>query len=430
MPSTVLVGAQWGDEGKGKICDLVAGDFDAVVRYSGGNNAGHTIVVNGKKYGLHQVPSGIMYSDHVSVIGNGCVVNPKVVLEEIDMFEADGITTKNLKISGNAHIIMPYHIDLDGAFEQKLGKKNIGTTKRGIGPCYQDKMARIGLRMQDMLDEALFRDKLETALARVNPELELIYHLPTYTVDQICDEYLPMAERLRPYITETSLLLNNMIDEGKDLLFEGAQATLLDIDHGTYPYVTSSNCTAGGAITGSGVGMKNVDRVLGVMKAYITRVGSGPMPTELSYESEAGHTLTEEGYEYGVTTGRPRRCGWFDAVVNRYAAQVNGLTDIVLTKLDVLTGLKEIPLCVAYDVNGERRDDMPTDQAEFAAAKPIYESMPGWDEDISQVHDFNDLPKTCQDYVKRLEELSGCRISVIGTGPQRDHIIQINSLID
>ena len=307
MPSTVLVGAQWGDEGKGKICDLVAGDFDAVVRYSGGNNAGHTIVVNGKKYGLHQVPSGIMYSDHVSVIGNGCVVNPKVVLEEIDMFEADGITTKNLKISGNAHIIMPYHIDLDGAFEQKLGKKNIGTTKRGIGPCYQDKMARIGLRMQDMLDETLFRDKLETALARVNPELELIYHLPTYTVDQICDEYLSMAERLRPYITETSLLLNNMIDEGKDLLFEGAQATLLDIDHGTYPYVTSSNCTAGGAITGSGVGMKNVDRVLGVMKAYITRVGSGPRPTELSYESEAGHTLTEEGYEYGVTTGRRRR---------------------------------------------------------------------------------------------------------------------------
>ena len=258
MPSTVLVGAQWGDEGKGKICDLVAGDFDAVVRYSGGNNAGHTIVVNGKKYGLHQVPSGIMYSDHVSVIGNGCVVNPKVVLEEIDMFEADGITTKNLKISGNAHVIMPYHIDLDGAFEQKLGKKNIGTTKRGIGPCYQDKMARIGLRMQDMLDEALFRDKLETALARVNPELELIYNLPTYTVDQICDEYLPMAERLRPYITETSLLLNNMIDEGKDLLFEGAQATLLDIDHGTYPFVTSSNCTAGGAMTE----LDSVDNIL------------------------------------------------------------------------------------------------------------------------------------------------------------------------
>ena len=354
MPSTVLVGAQWGDEGKGKICDLVAGDFDAVVRYSGGNNAGHTIVVNGKKYGLHQVPSGIMYSDRVSVIGNGCVVNPKVVLEEIDMFEADGITTKNLKISGNAHVIMPYHIDLDGAFEQKLGKKNLGTTKRGIGPCYQDKMARIGLRMQDMLDEELFRDKLETALARVNPELELIYNLPTYTVDQICDEYLPMAERLRPYITETSLLLNNMIDEGKDLLFEGAQATLLDIDHGTYPYVTSSNCTAGGAITGSGVGMKNVDRVLGVMKAYITRVGSGPMPTELSYESEAGHTLTEEGYEYGVTTGRRRRCGWFDGPIANYASRVNGLTDIALTKLDVLSAFDTIKVCVAYDVDGER----------------------------------------------------------------------------
>ena len=255
MPSTVLVGAQWGDEGKGKICDLIAGEFDSVVRYSGGNNAGHTIVVNGKKYGLHQIPSGIMYPDCVSVIGNGCVVNPKTVIEELDMFQRDGITCDNLRISGNAHIIMPYHIDLDGAFEAKLGKKNIGTTKRGIGPCYQDKMARIGLRMQDMLDEAIFRDKLETALARINPELELLYGLPTYTVDQICDEYMPYAERLRPYITETGLLLDDMVDAGKNLLFEGAQATLLDIDHGTYPYVTSSNCTAGGAITGSGVGI-------------------------------------------------------------------------------------------------------------------------------------------------------------------------------
>ena len=393
MPSTVLVGAQWGDEGKGKICDLVAGDFDAVVRYSGGNNAGHTIVVNGKKYGLHQVPSGIMYSDHVSVIGNGCVVNPKVVLEEIDMFEADGITTKNLKISGNAHIIMPYHIDLDGAFEQKLGKKNIGTTKRGIGPCYQDKMARIGLRMQDMLDEALFRDKLETALARVNPELELIYHLPTYTVDQICDEYLPMAERLRPYITETSLLLNNMIDEGKDLLFEGAQATLLDIDHGTYPYVTSSNCTAGGAITGSGVGMKNVDRVLGVMKAYITRVGSGPMPTELSYESEAGHTLTEEGYEYGVT------------------------------KLDVLSAFDTIKVCVAYDVDGERYTSVPEHQVRFEHAKPIYEELPGWKCDITGCRSFEELPQEAQDYVAFIEDLAHTRVTFIGVGADREQII-------
>ena len=387
MPSTVLVGAQWGDEGKGKICDLVAGDFDAVVRYSGGNNAGHTIVVNGKKYGLHQVPSGIMYSDHVSVIGNGCVVNPKVVLEEIDMFEADGITTKNLKISGNAHVIMPYHIDLDGAFEQKLGKKNIGTTKRGIGPCYQDKMARIGLRMQDMLDETLFRDKLETALARVNPELELIYNLPTYTVDQICDEYLPMAERLRPYITETSLLLNNMIDEGKDLLFEGAQATLLDIDHGTYPYVTSSNCTAGGAITGSGVGMKNVDRVLGVMKAYITRVG------------------------------------WFDGPIANYASRVNGLTDIALTKLDVLSAFDTIKVCVAYDVDGERYTSVPEHQVRFEHAKPIYEELPGWKCDITGCRSFEELPQEAQDYVAFIEDLAHTRVTFIGVGAGREQII-------
>ena len=318
-----------------------------------------------------------MYSDHVSVIGNGCVVNPKVVLEEIDMFEADGITTKNLKISGNAHVIMPYHIDLDGAFEQKLGKKNIGTTKRGIGPCYQDKMARIGLRMQDMLDEELFRDKL----------------------------------------------LNNMIDEGKDLLFEGAQATLLDIDHGTYPYVTSSNCTAGGAITGSGVGMKNVDRVLGVMKAYITRVGSGPMPTELSYESEAGHTLTEEGYEYGVTTGRRRRCGWFDGPIANYASRVNGLTDIALTKLDVLSAFDTIKVCVAYDVDGERYTSVPEHQVRFENAKPIYEELPGWKCDITGCRSFDELPQEAQDYVAFIEDLAHTRVTFIGVGAGREQII-------
>ena len=355
MPSTVLVGTQWGDEGKGKICDLIAPEFDCVVRYQGGNNAGHTIVVGDKKYGLHQVPSGIMYPDCVSVIGNGCVVNPAVLLEEIDMFEGDGISTANLKVSGNAHVIMPYHVDLDGAYEELLGKNNIGTTKRGIGPCYQDKMARIGIRMQDLMDEATFREKLEIALARVNPQLERIFDMPAYTVDQICETYLPMAERLRPYICETGLLLNNLVEEGKEILFEGAQATLLDIDHGTYPFVTSSNCTAGGAVTGSGVGMKNIDRVLGIMKAYITRVGSGPMPTELDYEtSDEGRTLTEAGHEYGVTTGRRRRCGWFDGVIARYATRVNGLTDIALTKLDVLSEFDTIKVCVAYDCDGVR----------------------------------------------------------------------------
>ena len=418
MPSTVLVGAQWGDEGKGKICDLVAGDFDAVVRYSGGNNAGHTIVVNGKKYGLHQVPSGIMYSDHVSVIGNGCVVNPKVVLEEIDMFEADGITTKNLKISGNAHVIMPYHIDLDGAFEQKLGKKNIGTTKRGIGPCYQDKMARIGLRMQDMLDEALFRDKLETALARVNPELELIYNLPTYTVDQICDEYLPMAERLRPYITETSLLLNNMIDEGKNLLFEGAQATLLDIDHGTYPFVSSSSTTSGGVCTGLGVAPNKLDHIFGIFKAYSTRVGSGPFPVELF--DETGDTIRHIGNEYGAVTGRNRRCGWLDLVALKYAIMINGVTDLIMMKGDVLDSFKKIYVCTAYRKDGKITTEMPYDTEGWEA---VYEELPGWNTPLTALRSEEELPQLFKDYIEYIEKATGTPITMVSVGPDRDATI-------
>lgn len=423
MSSTVLVGTQWGDEGKGKICDLIAGDYDCVVRYQGGNNAGHTIVVGDRKYGLHQVPSGIMYPNCISVIGNGCVVNPEVLLEEIDTFERDGITTKNLKVSGNAHIIMPYHMDLDGAYEALLGSHSIGTTKRGIGPCYQDKMARIGLRMQDMLDEDVFREKLARALDRVNPQLEKLFGLPTYTVDQICATYLPMAERLRPYITETGLLLNDLVEQGKSILFEGAQATLLDIDHGTYPYVTSSNCTAGGAVTGSGVGMKNIDRVLGVMKAYTTRVGEGPMPTELSYESAEGHTLTENGYEYGVTTGRRRRCGWFDGVIANYAARVNGLTDIALTKLDVLSAFETIKVCVAYECNGVRYTTVPEHEQAFAAATPVYEDVPGWCCDISDCRTYDELPQAARDYVARIEELAHTRVSFVSVGPDREQTI-------
>ena len=424
MPSTVLVGTQWGDEGKGKICDLIAGDFDCVVRYQGGNNAGHTIVVGAKKYGLHQVPSGIMYPSCISVIGNGCVVNPAVLLEEIDMFEHDGISTANLKVSGNAHVIMPYHIDLDGAYEALLGDHNIGTTKRGIGPCYQDKMARIGIRMQDLLSEEVFREKVGRALDRVNPQLELIFHLPTYTVDQICESYLPMAERLRPYIAETAQLLGDLAADGKKILFEGAQATLLDIDHGTYPFVTSSNCTAGGAVTGSGVGMKNIDRVLGIMKAYITRVGSGPMPTELAYETLEGHTLTEEGYEYGVTTGRRRRVGWFDGVIANYAARVNGLTDIALTKLDVLSAFDTIKVCVAYDCDGVRYTTVPEHELVFDAAVPVYEELPGWrGVDISGCRSFDELPETAQSYVRRVEELAHAKVSFVSVGPDRDQTI-------
>ncbi len=423
MSSAVLVGTQWGDEGKGKICDLVAPEFDCVVRYQGGNNAGHTIVCGDKKFGLHLVPSGIMYESVTPVIGNGVVVDPKVLIEEIDMLENEGVSTKNLKVSGNAHIIMPYHRDLDGAFEQSLGKHNIGTTKRGIGPCYQDKMARIGLRMQDLLDEGIFRERCGVALERVNPQLELLYHLPTYTVDQLWDEFSAYAERLRPYICESSLLLNNMLEDGKSILFEGAQATLLDIDHGTYPYVTSSNCTAGGSVTGSGVGMKNIDRVLGIMKAYITRVGMGPMPTELSYDDECGHTLTEVGGEYGVTTGRRRRCGWFDGPIARYSTRINGLTDIALTKLDVLSAFDTIPVCVAYDCDGVRYTSVPEHQALFAKAKPVYQEVPGWREDITGCRSYEELPQAARDYVDLVEELAGCRVSIIAVGPDREQTI-------
>ena len=423
MPSAVLVGTQWGDEGKGKICDLVAPEFDCVVRYQGGNNAGHTIVSGDKKFGLHLVPSGIMYPNVTPVIGNGCVVDPKVLLEEIDTLEAAGISCANLRVSGNAHIIMPYHRDLDGASEKRLGKNLIGTTKRGIGPCYQDKAARIGLRMQDMLDEHIFRKKLETALEITNLTLERIYDMPTYTVEQICDEYLPYAERLKPYICESSLMLNEMLDEGKSILFEGAQATLLDIDHGTYPFVTSSNCTAGGAITGSGVGMKNVDRILGIAKAYLTRVGSGPFPTEQAYETEIGHELTEIGHEYGVTTGRRRRCGWFDGVIANYSARVNGLTDIALTKLDVLSAFDRIKVCVAYECDGKEYTTVPEHQSVFYHAKPVYEELPGWKTDITGCRHFEELPKAAQDYVTFIEGLAKTRVSIIAVGPDREQTI-------
>ncbi len=419
MPSTVLVGTQWGDEGKGKICDLVATDFDYVVRYQGGNNAGHTIKSGNKKFGLHLIPSGIMYENVTPVIGNGVVVDPHVLLEEIDMLEAAGVTTERLKVSGNAHIIMPYHIDLDGASEKRLGKNLIGTTNRGIGPCYQDKMARIGLRIQDMLDENIFRAKLAVALERTNDVLEKIYGLPTYTVDQICETYLPYAERIRPYICESSLLINTALEEGKNVLFEGAQATLLDIDHGTYPFVTSSNCTAGGSITGSGTGMKYVGRILGIMKAYVTRVGSGPFPTELDFETPAGEILTQVGGEYGVTTGRRRRVGWFDGCIARYAARVNGLTDIALTKLDVLSEFDTINVCVAYDCDGVRYNTVPEHEVAFDHAVPVYEELPGWKTDITGCRSFEELPQEAQDYVTFIEKLAGTRISIISVGADR-----------
>ena len=424
MAGVVLVGAQWGDEGKGKITDLISDRFDYVVRYQGGNNAGHTVIVGDQKLALHLVPSGIMYPNITPIIGNGCVIDPKVLLEEIDIVEGKGISTEKLLISANAHLIMPYHRDLDGASEKRLGKNEIGTTHRGIGPAYQDKASRLGLRMQDLFDRSIFREKVEAALIEKNAILEKIYDLPAYTVDEIAEEYLAYAERLKPHIAEISPLLNHAIDDGKSVLFEGAQGTLLDIDHGTYPFVTSSNATAGGATTGSGVGPTKIDRVLGIAKAYITRVGSGPFPTEL-YDAD-GDTLIEVGHEYGVTTGRQRRAGWYDAVIVRYAVEVNGLTDLILTKLDVLSEFETIKVCVAYEHLGKIYKTVPGHQSAFHHAKPIYEELPGWKTDITGCRTFDELPEKAQEYVKFIEELAGVPVSMIAVGPDREQTIMRN----
>lgn len=423
MPGTVLVGSQWGDEGKGKITDLISSKYDYVVRFQGGNNAGHTVITPTHKLALHLIPSGVIYDHITPVIGNGVVVDPKVLLDEMSMLEGEGISCERLTISSSAHIIMPYHRDLDGASEHRLGNNLIGTTRRGIGPAYQDKASRMGLRMQDMLDHGIFRDKVAAALVEKNDILEKVYGLPTYTVDQICDEYLPYAEKLAPYIAETSVMLNDALDAGKNVLFEGAQATMLDIDFGTYPFVTSSNCSAGGAATGSGVGMKHIDRVLGIAKAYITRVGSGPFPTEIGPEDPAGEQLCTIGGEYGVTTGRKRRCGWYDSVIMSYAAKVNGLTDIAITKLDVLSAFDTIKVCTAYDCDGQILTTAPQNQTLFHHAKPVYEELPGWKCDITGCRSFDELPQTARDYIAYLEELAGVRVSIIAVGPSREQTI-------
>ena len=424
MPSKILVGTQWGDEGKGKVTDVLSSEFDVVVRCQGGANAGHTVIANGHKLALHQIPSGVIYDGVVPVIGNGCIVDPKVVLDELAALKEQGISFDNLKISGNAHIVMPYHTDLDEAHERKLGKNLLGTTKRGVGPCYADKVSRIGLRMQDMLDEKIFHEKLETALLEKNPVLEKVYGLPTYTVEQICADYLEYAKILRPYIIESSRYLNEALTEGKDILFEGSQATMLDIDFGTYPFVTSSNCVSGGAITGTGVGPKNIDTVIGVAKAYLTRVGSGPFPTELPEGDEVGETLCEQGHEYGTTTGRKRRCGYYDAVIVNYAARVNGLTELAITKLDVLSALDTIKICIAYDCNGERYTTVPEHQSKFYDAKPVYIEMPGWKTDITNIMNYVDLPREAKDYIDIIERLSGVPVTMVCVGPDRKQTIK------
>ncbi len=417
----ILVGAQWGDEGKGKITDLLCGDFDYVARFQGGNNAGHTVIYKGRTLKLHLVPSGIMYPNIVPIIGNGCVIDPAVLIAEMDELEAQGISTDKLLISSNAHLIMPYHRDLDGASERRLGANEIGTTRRGIGPAYQDKASRLGLRMQDLFDRSIFREKLAAALAEKNDILTKIYGLKPYTVGEIADEYLAYADRLNKHVADISPLLNDALDADKWVLFEGAQGCLLDIDHGTYPFVTSSNPTAGGACVGTGVGPTRINRVLGIAKAYLTRVGAGPFPTELF--DEMGDRLIEVGHEFGTTTGRQRRAGWYDAPVVKYAVEVNGLTDLAITKLDVLSCCETIKVCVAYEHLGKRYTTVPGHQSAFHHAKPLYEELPGWQTDISGCRTFEELPEKAQDYIHRLEELAGVPVSIIAVGPDREQTI-------
>jgi adenylosuccinate synthase len=421
MPAVVIVGAQWGDEGKGKATDLLAEHIQYVVKFNGGNNAGHTVVIGNEKYALHLLPSGILTPGVVPVISNGVVIDPAVLFEELDALNARGIDTSRLKISANAHVITSYNVTVDKVTERFLGKRAIGTTGRGIGPTYADKINRVGIRIQDLFDESILRQKVEAALVQKNNLLTKVYNRAAIKVDSVVAELLGYAERIRPYVSDTALELHNALERGDVVLFEGGQATMLDVDHGTYPFVTSSNATAGGASTGSGIGPSQLKNIIGIVKAYTTRVGSGPFPTELFDES--GEFLRKTGFEFGTTTGRPRRCGWYDAPIARYSARINGLTDFVLTKLDVLTGLKEIPVCVAYDVDGVRHEEVPVSQSDFHHAKPIYENFPGWTEDISKCRTFEELPKNAQDYILAIEKLSGCRISAIGVGPARDAII-------
>ncbi len=428
MPAVVIVGAQWGDEGKGKATDLIAGRIDHVVKFNGGNNAGHTVVIGNEKYALHLLPSGILTEGVTPVIANGVVIDLEVLFEEIDALSSRGIDVSKLRVSANAHVITSYHRTLDKVTERFLGKRQIGTTGRGIGPTYADKINRIGIRIQDIFDEGILRQKVEGALDLKNHLLVKIYNRRAIPVDDIVQELLSYADRLRPMVCDTSLLLHEALAEGKTVLFEGGQATMLDVDHGTYPFVTSSSSTAGGASTGSGIGPNAITRVIGIVKAYTTRVGSGPFPTEL--DNDEGERLRHVGAEFGTTTGRPRRCGWYDAPIARYSARINGITDFVMTKLDVLTGLAEIPVCVAYEVDGVRFVEMPVNQSDFHHATPIYENFPGWTEDISGARRFEDLPVNAQNYVRALESMSGARISAIGVGPARDEIIAIHDLLD
>jgi adenylosuccinate synthase len=426
MGATVIVGAQWGDEGKGKATDLLGSRVDYVVKFNGGNNAGHTVVVEGEKYALHLLPSGILTPGCVPVIGNGVVVDLAVLFQELEDLGARGIDVSRLVVSANAHVIADYNRTLDKVTERFLGSRRLGTTGRGIGPTYADKMNRVGIRVQDLFDEKILAQKLGSVLELKGQILAKIYNRRAPSVEGTLDELLSYADRLAPMVQDTGLLLNQALDRGEAVLLEAGQATLLDVDHGTYPFVTSSSATAGGACTGSGIPPTRIERVIAIAKAYTTRVGEGPFPTEL--HDDAGEHLRTVGAEYGTTTGRPRRCGWFDAVIARYAARVNGVTDFVLTKLDVLTGLEKVPVCVAYEVDGVRHDEMPVNQSDFHHAVPIYEELPGWTDDISGARTLADLPPDARAYVTAVEEMAGARISAIGVGPGRDETVVVHDL--
>jgi len=420
----VVVGTQWGDEGKGRFTDLFAKEMELVVRYQGGHNAGHTLVVDGETFALQLIPSGVLYPHITPVIGNGVVVDPKVLLDEIDMLERRSIDCSRLRVSTNAHLIFPYHQELDRVTERYLGKNKLGTTKRGIGPAYADKASRVGLRMQDLYDRKIFEQKLDVALREKNLVLAKVYNQLPIEKAEIMAAYLDdYAPRLRPYVSDTVDLVHRALDGGAHVLLEGAQATFLDLDHGTYPFVTSSNPVAGGACVGAGIGPRAIDRVVGVAKAYVTRVGSGPFPTEL--DDNIGDLLVERGHEYGTNTGRRRRCGWFDAVMLRHAVRLNSLTEVALTKLDVLDPLETVKVCVAYEVDGHRLPAFPDNQSVLHRVKPVYEELPGWNVDVSAATEAHDLPSAARDYVSFLERQVGVPIDLIGVGPGRDQYVQV-----
>jgi adenylosuccinate synthase len=427
MANVAIIGAQWGDEGKGKVVDLFTRDADVVVRFQGGNNAGHTLVVDGRKTVLHLIPSGALHPNKLCVIGNGVVLDAEVLLEEIAGLKQNGylIDDSLLRISEEAHLIMPYHKAIDLARERLRGKGKIGTTGRGIGPAYEDKVARVGIRCIDLLEEQTFEEKLKHNIEEKNIYLKAILKEKTLDFQKIHDQYVRYREKLRQYVTNTGLVLDQKIRAGKRVLFEGAQGTLLDVDHGTYPYVTSSSTVAGGALSGSGVGPRHIHHVIGISKAYTTRVGSGPFPTEL-FGAE-GETLMREGVEFGATTGRPRRCGWFDAVGVRHAVRVNGITGVALTKLDVLTGFKTIPICTAYRSDGKTLEEFPASCRVIADAKPVLEEMAGWNEPLSDARKFSDLPKTAQNYVRRIEQLLETEIILVSVGPDREQTVVLKN---